>query len=91
MYANFNEFYKAYHTVGPNDYFFSKNTLDFFGEKLSDMRLLGETHAASDGKKMYDCYVVKSTQHDMCGESCLTFYFFDVDTLKYIDHMRVVA
>jgi hypothetical protein len=43
MYKNIDEFIKAYYTKNPEGHYFDQETLKFFGERVSEMRLLKKT------------------------------------------------
>ena len=49
-----------YEGTHPGGHFFDKETLGFFGERLSEMRLLAKTEVVTDisGDK-HECYVLR--------------------------------
>lgn len=70
----------------PGSHFFDRDTLKFFGEALSRMRVLKKTVTVTDysGEK-HECYVVEAIRtKDWKGPSKpYTYYhYFDTDTLN---------
>lgn len=62
-----------------NPYFFSKDTLEFFGERKGEMRIL-KNHAEING---HECYVLSCVQMTK-GVYKRKHFFFDVETLEEI-------
>lgn len=64
----------AYYEKHPNGHFFDGDTLKFFGERFSEMRLLKGTVQVTDSLgKEHTCYVVSSLQRiPMVGGSVST-------------------
>ena len=79
------EFIKAYKAKRKDGHFFDRDTLRFFGERISEMELSDRTQKVKDfyGKE-HECYVLSALQRN-CPDGLLrhTFYF-DTDTLKNI-------
>lgn len=72
----------AYYEKHPNGHFFDHDTLKFFGESLSTMRLLKETITVTDicGDK-HECYVLSRLQRKHPMGPRRTYAYFDVNTL----------
>lgn len=75
----------AYYEKHPNGHFFDGDTLKFFGERFSEMRLLKGTVQVTDSLgKEHTCYVVSSLQRiPMVGRKRV-YHHFDVETLEDI-------
>lgn len=72
----------AYYDKHPDGHYFDHDTLKFFGETLSSMRLLKGTSIITDtlGEK-HECYVISKLQRKHpCGPR-RTYGYFDVNTL----------
>lgn len=72
----------AYYEKHPDGHFFDHDTLEFFGESLSTMRLLDGTTMITDihGEE-HECYMLSRLQKKHpCGPR-RTYAYFDVDTL----------
>ena len=69
----------------PGGHFFDRDTLKFFGEMLSDMRVLSETETIKDcsGEK-HECYVLSRLQRKHPAGPRRTYAYFDVETLDHI-------
>ena len=72
----------AYYAKHPHGHFFDHDTLKFFGERLSEMRLLKQTETVTDvsGEK-HECYVLSSLQRKHPMGPRRKYTFFDVETL----------
>lgn len=72
----------AYKEKHPHGHFFDHDTLKFFGERLSEMRLLKQTETVTDvsGEK-HECYVLSSLQRKHPMGPRRKYTFFDVETL----------
>jgi hypothetical protein len=85
------EFYELKNRIidtGKEVHFFDPDTLKFFGETLSGMRLLKGIHVISDisGVK-HDCYCVAVTRRKNAFGPCkpYTFYhYFDAKTFRHV-------
>lgn len=76
---------KAYRTAHPNGHYFDEETLRFFGEKLSDMKVLDETATITyPTGETHECYVLEKISRDFSGRKMRTRGYFDVNTLKTI-------
>lgn len=72
-----------YYSKHPDGHYFDPDTLKFFGERRSDMRLLKERAEITDisGQK-HRCYVVSRLQRKHpCGPR-RSYAYFDVETLE---------
>lgn len=76
---------RAYYAKHPNGHFFDRDTLKFFGERFSEMRLLKGTVKVTDSLgDEHTCYVVSSLQRiPMVGRKRV-YHHFDVETLEDI-------
>ena len=72
----------------PKSHFFDPDTLKFFGEALSRMKVLKETVTITDtSDKEHECYVVSATRTKDWSGSCkpyVYYHYFDVDTFKNV-------
>lgn len=75
----------AYKRAHPNGHYFDHDTLKFFGERISDMRLLKNRETVTDtsGEK-HDCYVLSSLQRKNPMGAKRKYTYFDVETLDYV-------
>lgn len=76
---------RAYERKYPNKHFFDKETLKFFGERMSDMRILKNTVTIteSDGNEI-ECYILSSLQRNHPLGARRVYHYFDVNTLRAI-------
>lgn len=69
----------------PNGHFFDSDTLKFFGETLSSMRVLRETVQKRDSMgEMHTCYTLSKLSKDFTGEKRRNYAYFDVDTFEHV-------
>lgn len=82
---NVTQLIQEFNKTHPGSYYFSKNTLKGFGERVSDMYLLKGTHRLidSDGYE-YECYVLSSLQRNNPAGPSRRYHYFEVDTLDSI-------
>lgn len=68
-----------------NNCYFEPKTLKFWGEKLSDMRILKDTVIKKDfqGNK-HHCVVLSKISKDFYGKPYRNYDYFDIDTLNRI-------
>lgn len=71
---------RQYYRYNPDGHFFDRNTLSFFGERISDMRVLKDK-AVVDGR---ECYVLSSYQRKHPSGARRTYYYFDSETFDYV-------
>lgn len=62
----------------PDSHYFDKETLQFFGERISEMRVLKQTVINIDGR---ECYVLSSYQRNIGKRH---YSYFDVNTFEEI-------
>ena len=77
---------KEYYRHNPNGHFFDTDTLHFFGERLSEMRVLQKLISYEDETgKTRKCYVLSSYQHKapVPGRA---YHYFDVETFDLVPH-----
>ena len=74
-----------YQRMHPNGHFFDRDTLKFFGETVSSMRLLKGTVKVADimGEE-HNCYVLSSLQKKCPAGLRRAHHYFDVDTLEHV-------
>lgn len=75
----------AYYEKHPNGHYFDRDTLKFFGESFSTMRLLKGTVKIKDiSGDEHECYVLSSLQRKYPGGPRRKYTYFDIHTLDYI-------
>ena len=76
------EFIEKYRVAQPDGHFFDRETLRFFGERLSEMRVLRDTAIIEcDDGKTRECYVLSRFQRKHPRGPRRTYAFFDIETL----------
>ena len=72
---------ERYRRTHPYGHFFDHDTLKFFGERISEMRVLKNTVEITDivGEK-HTCYVLSSLQRKHPVRPVRSYHYFDVDT-----------
>lgn len=75
----------AYCQKHPNGHFFDHDTLKFFGETMSSMRLLKDKIIVTDCMgKDHTCYILSSLQRKHpCGPR-RKYHYFDIETLENV-------
>ena len=75
-----------YFTHNPNGHFFVKETLRFFGERESDMRIFKNITTTIDfyGNE-HKCYVLSTLQRNHPAGPTRKHHYFDVYTFELID------
>lgn len=72
-------------TYFPNSHFFDYDTLKFFGECLSTMRVLKDTVKIKDyAGKVHECYCVSSLQRKAPGGPKRYYSYFDTTSYEQI-------
>ena len=70
-----------------NDYMFTSDTLKFFGESLSRMKVLKNKAIIEDYKGVKrECYIISSTRTKNAFGSCKPYtyhLYFDIETLEH--------
>jgi len=85
MYKNIDEFIRTYYKKNPEGHYFDPETLKFFGERVSDMRLLKKTTKVKDMRGVeHEAYVISRLQRNHPGGPQRTYAYFDIDTLTPI-------
>jgi len=73
---------------GGESHFFDHDTLKFFGERLSDMRVLKDTVNITDySGDVHECYVISVTRRKNAFGPCKPYrfyHYFDVNTYQHI-------
>ena len=88
MYKNIDEFIKAYYKKNPEGHYFDQGALSFFGERLSDMRLLKKTVKIKDISGVErEAYVISRLQRNHPGGPRRTRAYFAVDTLEPLQRL----
>lgn len=68
------------------DYYFSADTLAFFGERLSDMRILKKHAIKTDFYEIeHECFVLSKVSKDFTGRMYRNYDYFDINTYERID------
>ncbi len=79
------KFIQLYKEKNPNGHFFDKDTLRFFGERISDMRVLKKTlEVTSSIGKVHTCYTLSVLQRKNPAGPLRKYHYFDVDTMQHI-------
>lgn len=79
------ELINAYYDKNPNGHYFDHDTLEFFGEKISEMRLLKKRAKITDISGVeHECYVLSSLQRNYLSGSRRKYTYFDVETLENV-------
>lgn len=83
--TNAEELIGAYYGSHPNGHYFDYDTLKFFGERRSEMRLLKSLETVTDwsGEK-HTCYVISSLQRNYPGGARRKYHYFDTETFNDI-------
>ena len=84
-YKDMGHFIRAYYDKHPYGHYFDRDTLKFFGERISDMRLLKGEHTVTDisGEK-HNAICISRIQRNHPGGSRRTYAYFDAETLEDI-------
>lgn len=77
---------RMYAEKRPDGHFFDQKTLKFFGERLSEMRLLkGTVEIESAGGYAHECYVISTVQRPGPPlKPRRVYHYFDVETLENV-------
>lgn len=74
-----------YQRTHPNGHFFDRDTLKFFGETISSMRLLKGIVKVTDSMgEEHTCYVLSSLQKKCPAGPRRVHHYFDVNTLEHV-------
>ena len=82
MIKDINGLISEYYKKNPDGHFFDPDTLKFFGETVSTMRLLKGTSKITDicGEE-HEVYTISRLQRKYPGGARRTYAYFDVETL----------
>lgn len=69
-----------YYLNNPNGHFFDKDTLKFFGERISEMRVLKHTEIV----RGRECYVLSTYQHNSPCKNKRAYHYFDKETFEFM-------
>lgn len=74
-----------YQNKHPHGHFFDRDTLKFFGERISEMRVLQGIAIVEDysGEK-HKCYVLSSLQRKAPSGAKRTYHYFDTTTFDNV-------
>lgn len=76
---------EEYLTRNPGGHFFDTKTLKFFGERVSEMRVLkGVTVISDRNGKQHLCYTLSTLQRKNPAGPKRHYAFFDVETFEVI-------
>ena len=69
----------------PDDHYFDRETLKFFGEYISEMRILKETVTIEDCRGIvHECYVLSKIQHEAPAGPTKVRDYFDIKTFERV-------
>ena len=68
----------------PTSHFFDDDTLKFFGERKSEMRVLQKTEIVKGYSGTHECYVLSSKQHKHPSGPRRVYHYFDVKTFEVV-------
>ncbi len=76
---------ELYWKAHPDGHFFDRDSLKFFGERMSEMRILkGTVWIKSADEKLHECFVLSTLQHKHPNGPARVYHYFDVITLDQI-------
>ncbi len=80
------ELIEMHNSKHPESKLFSRDTLDFFGERIYEMRVLKKTemHAFCKGDEERECYVLSARQHNAPNGGCTAYHYLAVDDLEHM-------
>ena len=85
IYNNIHRFIKDYYAKNLDGHYFDQDTLEFFGERLSDMRINKKIEVREDDRgQKHKCYVVSRVQRKRPNGPKRSIAYFDVVTLEEI-------
>lgn len=74
-----------YKENNPGGHFFDRSTLKFFGERISDMRVLKDIIIVkSAGGEQHECYMLSSLQRKHPMGARRVYHYFDRKTFEHI-------
>lgn len=85
MIYDVNMFIKQFREKHPGNCFFDQDTLRFFGERISEMRILEKTKQVRGySGEEHTCYVLSTLQRNNPDGPTRHYTYFDIDTLDVI-------
>ena len=85
IYNNIHSFVKDYYAKNPDGHYFDPDTLKFFGERLSDMRINKTVEVKEDDRgEKHKCYAISRMQRAHPNGPRRTLAYFYVETLEEI-------
>ena len=67
------------------DYYFNRDTLAYWGERTSEMKILKRKETIKDYKGVeHTCFVLSKISHNLNFGNGRTYEYFDVNTLEVI-------
>lgn len=82
---NFYSFLNDYRITHPQSYYFSPATLKFFGERLSDMRILSKTKKVKDSYgQEFECFVLSKSSKNWNNKRIRTYAYFNTENLDQV-------
>jgi hypothetical protein len=76
------ELRNAYYKKNPDGHYFDADTLKFFGERFSDMKLLKGTSKITDiCGEVHEVYTISRLQRNHPNGAQRTHAYFDINTL----------
>ena len=81
-FTNLKNEYERHH---PDGHFFDRDTLKFFGERESEMRVLKDLVSLTDiGGEKHICYILSSRQRPPYGKPRRKYHYFDTNTFEHV-------
>ena len=82
---NFYSFLNDYSITHPQSYYFSPDTLKFFGERFSGMRILSKTKKVKDSYgQEFECFVLSKSSKNWNNQRIRTYAYFNIENLDQI-------
>lgn len=82
---NFYKFLEDFKKENPESYFFSKDTLHFFGESLTDMKILPNIqNIKSSSGEAVECFVLSKKSKNWNNKRIQNDAYFSTENLKRI-------
>lgn len=82
---NIYEFIRMYRERNPRGHYFDRDTIRFFGERLSEMRILKGTTVVKDmSGNTHTCYTLSAKQRRPDGVIVRKHTYFDIETMEDI-------
>lgn len=76
---------REYERTHPNGHFFDADSLKFFGERMSEMRVLQGFAKITDAHgDEHKCWVLSTRQHNYPAGVRRCYYYFDTETYDEI-------